>query len=89
MGKFSTVEKVRPATEPIAFEVGGKVVTCLVRKILEMMEAPLLFVLVFSRAKVGRQDLLAQSNGGGRHLDVLIVGANWVDFPRGSTMLVK
>jgi hypothetical protein len=34
MGKFSAVEKVPPATEPVEFEVGGTAVKCLVRHMM-------------------------------------------------------
>jgi hypothetical protein len=34
MGKFSTVDKVPPATEPVEFEVGGTAVKCLVRHMM-------------------------------------------------------
>jgi hypothetical protein len=46
MGKFSAVEKVPPATEPIEFEVGGAVVKCLVRHMMAEEER---LVLVSAR----------------------------------------
>ena len=46
MGKFSTVDKPPPATEPIVFEVGGTDVRCLVR---HMMAEDERLVLVSAR----------------------------------------